>query len=254
MHLYFPPSPVLSQCPCPPDICCNPIVKPVIFWNVWKIAGGHDTKRLNTIIWDRFQRRCVLNTLKGKKKEGKGEKDSKQSRLFHFLPRSSIPWTRKDASSWTTLAPAPQCCWESAGAKAVPRRCLCSFGEPAGAAEPDTASTTHWAKRLINVWLLLVLQAENLSCPLTCLTLRAQNLTLGVALVQFYRAACPLTLWNHAIFCTCSPIQEHTSTLRTRLSSQLTKSNITAITLWVCLAILATASLIFLQRGSNDFD
>lgn len=47
-----------------------------------------------------------------KKKEGKGKRDGKQSRLFHFLLRSYIPWTRKAASSWTatwtTLAPAPQ--------------------------------------------------------------------------------------------------------------------------------------------------
>lgn len=94
------------------DICCNPIVKPVIFWmsenSRW--AWHEMTKHPSFGNYSKGDVNCTL------KKKRKRKKDSKQSSLSYSRLRSYMPWTRITASfwtpAWTTLGPVSCCCWE----------------------------------------------------------------------------------------------------------------------------------------------
>lgn len=147
---------------------------------------------------------------KEKKKEGKGKKDGKQSRLFYFLLRSYIPWTRKAASSWTatwtTLAPAPQepgWCQGNAGRCFGKQQELQSLTQPAQHTEQNVSL-------MCNCCWCCKLRAS--AAPSPDLALKAQSSPWWLGWSAFYRAPFPLSLGNHllyfcdAIFCTYSPI------------------------------------------------
>lgn len=232
---------------CPSDICCNPIVKPVIFWNVWKIAGGHDTKRLHTITWDRFQRRCVLYILERKKEKGKGKETvNKADFSISFEDHTYPELVKLHSLGLPPGQPLLLPLGSLAGAKAMPGRCLCCFGK-----QQELQSLTQPAQHteqnvslMCNCWWCCKLRASGAPSP--DWPPKAQSSPWWLSLSAFCRAPFPLSLWNHAIFCTYSLIHAgaHVQTQNALLFTA-DKDNCT-------LGLFGDFRKPFLQRGRNE--
>lgn len=178
----------------------------------------------------------VAHTKAGEKGRER-EKDGKESRLFYFFLRSYIPWTRKAASSWTatwtTLVFASQCCWEPGWCQGNAREASLLFWGTSRSCRAWHRQHNTPSKTFPKCATAAGAAREPQLPPHLTHPSKPRFHPGGWACLLFielpFLSACETVPSFVPI---PQSMQEHTDSLRTRLSSQLTKSNIPAITLW----------------------